>query len=236
MMVSSRAFRRQRGQRGSALFIALISLLALTFTGLAMVRAMDSATLIAGNFSFRQAALNVADIGVEAALKDLGSIYLALGRDNNYPANCTTNCTYYAWYPNPDQNASATSGAGGAKAHCDAGTDCDNTNGVSQRIDWASETLPSTTISFTALGTGYSYKYVVERLCDMARAGTVVATSDVPKYCFSMTSPSVGSSQESASTRLGSLSTSREVAYRATIRIVGPRNASATVQAIFSKN
>lgn len=212
-------------QRGASLLIALIALLALTFTGLALVRSMDAAGLISGNFSFRQAALNIADVGVEAALSELGNTYIALGRDRNYPSGCTANCTYYAWYPDPGTCTSAT---------------CDNSNGVSARIDWTSSSLTTTAVSFTALGDGYSYTYVVERLCGLPSGGTettsVIATGEIPRYCFSLNAPVVGSSQESNAARLGSLGTTREVAYRATIRITGPRNSYAIVQAILSKN
>ena len=221
-------------QRGAALFIALISLLALTFTGLALVRAMDAAGLIAGNFSFRQAALSVADIGLEGALKDLETIYISGGRDNSYPSTCKgangvldTNCRYYAWYPDP--NVSATT------IHCTSGTNCD-TNGVSQRIDWTSANLPTTDINFVALGSGYSYQYVIERLCDATHSATDVGPADVDSACFSMSLIALGNSQESKSALLGSVVLANEVAYRATIRINGPRNTSTMVQAILMKN
>jgi hypothetical protein len=54
-------------QRGSALFIALISLVTMTLAGIALVRSVDTINLISGNFSFRQAALHASDLGVEAA-------------------------------------------------------------------------------------------------------------------------------------------------------------------------
>lgn len=54
-------------QRGVVLFFALIALVVLTLAGLAIMRAVDTATLIAGNLAFRQSALQSADYGIEDA-------------------------------------------------------------------------------------------------------------------------------------------------------------------------
>ncbi|MDD5298454.1 MAG: hypothetical protein PHU46_16240 [Rhodocyclaceae bacterium] len=229
-----------QGQRGAALFISLVALLAMTFAGLALLRSMDTAGLIAGNFSFRQAALSVADIGLEGALGALESAYIPSGRDisqrceagqtTHCTAPCNTNCTYWAWYFDPNQNAAT---------HCtnnaspSTGT-CDNANGVSQRIDWSN--IPSNNISFAALGSGFQYQYVIERLCDASHMATDIGPNDVTRFCFSMNLQSGGNSQEARSAQLGSVSAANEVAFRTTIRVTGPHNASTMVQAILMKN
>lgn len=63
-----------QGQRGVILLVALIMLVAMTLAGIALVRSMDTANLIAGNFGFRQGAVQASDAGVEAALAALPNI------------------------------------------------------------------------------------------------------------------------------------------------------------------
>ncbi|HKQ25150.1 MAG TPA: hypothetical protein VJT81_11975 [Burkholderiales bacterium] len=54
-------------QRGVVLFIALIVLVAMTMAGLAMMRAVDTNNLIAGNLAFKNAASSAGDAAIEAA-------------------------------------------------------------------------------------------------------------------------------------------------------------------------
>jgi hypothetical protein len=58
-------------QRGVVLMIALIVLVALTLAGLSMIRSTDTGVTIAGNLSFRQAASQALDAGIEAAVTAL---------------------------------------------------------------------------------------------------------------------------------------------------------------------
>lgn len=53
--------------RGAVLFIALIVLVAMTLAGIAIMRSVDTATLIAGNLAFKQGTVQSADNGIEAA-------------------------------------------------------------------------------------------------------------------------------------------------------------------------
>jgi Tfp pilus assembly protein PilX len=56
------------GQRGIVLVVALIVLVAITVAGMAMIRSVDTATLVAGNLAFQQSATHAADKGVEQAV------------------------------------------------------------------------------------------------------------------------------------------------------------------------
>lgn len=64
--MSARAFSGAR-QRGAVLFIALIVLVAMSLTGIALIRGVDTANLIAGNLAFKQNATHGGDWGVEQA-------------------------------------------------------------------------------------------------------------------------------------------------------------------------
>jgi type IV pilus assembly protein PilX len=54
-------------QRGTALFIALIMLVAMSLMGIALVRSVDTTAVIAGNMAFNQGSLMATDVAVQAA-------------------------------------------------------------------------------------------------------------------------------------------------------------------------
>jgi len=63
---------RPAKQAGVVLFIALIALIVMSLAAVALIRSVDTNTMIAGNLSFKQSALISADSGVETALSWLG--------------------------------------------------------------------------------------------------------------------------------------------------------------------
>jgi type IV pilus assembly protein PilX len=69
--------------RGAVLFIALIVLVAMTLAGIAIMRSVDTATLIAGNIAFKQGTVASADDGVERAYQWLLTNRAALATTNN---------------------------------------------------------------------------------------------------------------------------------------------------------
>jgi Tfp pilus assembly protein PilX len=62
--ISSQPFAKR--QNGVVLIISLIVLVAMTLAGIALLRSVDIATLIAGNLAFRQSSTTGADTGVGA--------------------------------------------------------------------------------------------------------------------------------------------------------------------------
>lgn len=72
-MLANRTFLSQRApsarrQGGVVMLVALIVLVVMTLAGIAMMRSMDTSTMIAGNMAFKQAATHAADTGVESAI------------------------------------------------------------------------------------------------------------------------------------------------------------------------
>jgi type IV pilus assembly protein PilX len=59
---------RASGQRGMVLLVALVVLVAVMIAGVAMMRSVDTATLVSGNIAFQRSATNAADKGIEAAI------------------------------------------------------------------------------------------------------------------------------------------------------------------------
>lgn len=62
-----RGYAHSARQRGAVLFISLIVLVAMTMAGIALMRSVDTGSLIAGNLALRSAATNAADAGIESA-------------------------------------------------------------------------------------------------------------------------------------------------------------------------
>ncbi|MGD9951813.1 MAG: hypothetical protein AB7S87_04430 [Burkholderiales bacterium] len=63
----SRRIADRPGQEGAVLFIALIVLVAMSLAGIALIRSVDTANLIAGNLAFKQNATHGGDWGAEEA-------------------------------------------------------------------------------------------------------------------------------------------------------------------------
>ncbi len=63
----------RRQQRGLSLLFVLIALSVLAVSAFALVRNSDVSTLVAGNIAFRQGATQAAELGVSAAIAELGN-------------------------------------------------------------------------------------------------------------------------------------------------------------------
>ena len=133
-------------QRGVVLFMALIALVALTLAGLAMVRSVDTGNVIAGNMAFRQAAMQQADVGIEAAFLALPGI-VNTSRDANI-AN-----QYYAI-------RQAVDAIGVPRAVSWADVPCRN----------------STNATVTCSDQAYQVRYVIDRLCEQETTGSTIVT------------------------------------------------------------
>lgn len=76
-------------QRAVVLFFTLIALLAMSLASVALIRSVDTSTLIAGNLAFKQAATTSGDAGIEAAINWLAATQTANNAINvlNDPAH-----------------------------------------------------------------------------------------------------------------------------------------------------
>jgi type IV pilus assembly protein PilX len=71
-------------QRGVVLIFALIALLAIMLAAVALIRSVDTSTMIAGNLAFKQAATTSGDAGTEAAMSWLATTQAANNAKNIY--------------------------------------------------------------------------------------------------------------------------------------------------------
>lgn len=63
----------RRRQEGVVLMIALIMLVAMSLAGVALMRSVETAVIVAGNFAFKEAGIQVADRGVQEASRWLAA-------------------------------------------------------------------------------------------------------------------------------------------------------------------
>jgi type IV pilus assembly protein PilX len=197
-------------QRGVALFFALISMLAIMLAAVALVRSVDTSTIIAGNLAFQQAATASSDAGTEAAIAWLMTVEKANAAmnvltDSNHPFNQNNAAAGYYASLNPALSLTATSGT---------------------RILW--DNTDSALLSVDS--SGNTTRYVIQRMC--RTAGVAVASADclfsgaiqdnngqnIPlpqEICKGVGCPAAGQSPQ----------------LRITSRTTGPRNTLSYVQA-----
>lgn len=187
-----------RRQRGVILFIALIVLVAMSLAGVALIRGVDNANLIAGNLAFRQGATHAADWGVELARTWLSS-QSAVTLDANQPG--VTNGTAY-W------------------ANMQANLDFTGRDTAKTAFDW------STASTAVADGNGNDVQFVIHRLCEAA--GASASTNCIR----STTGGSASGTKGGAAYGTFALSSTTQLYYRITTRVVGPRNTVSYVQVV----
>lgn len=202
-------------QRGVVLFIALIALVAMTLAGIALMRSVDTANVIAGNFAFKESAIHATDRGTEIAMNELcpidpstGKCSLTTGLISNNGSTQVNN-QYY-----PVRQAEV------------AGIP-----GMPATVDWSAVT--KTTIP----NTGNDVQYVVERMCDPIPASGVVPAvpngpsqqnrNDVTDYCITAPQCSPG-----VSINAPPFCVAGDISYRVTARVTGPRGTVSVVQSI----
>ena len=198
-----------RQQRGVVLFIALIALVAIALAAVGLMRSADTSNVIAGNMAFKASTINASDLGVEDAFDKLATI-VTTSLEANYPAGCTTACTYYPTLREPDTRGLPTVkelGAGG---------------GAGAAINWSSVA----SVALPAELSQYEVRYVIDRLCQ----GPPPVT-DVQANCYNE-APTGGGTKKSLGVVFSSTTT---VYYRVTVRVVGPRNTLSYVQVVLSR-
>ena len=202
---------RAHAQTGVALIMVLIMLAAMAIAGVALVRIVDSANTISGNFAFRQATLNIADLGVEAAVAKLAEIRGKKAQkadDSPYPTGCTTGCVYF-----PALSKTETlNGKGMPMKGSVDGT-------ATQDISWE-----GSDVEVEAAGgpSGYRIRYVIDRQC------TVAPVTEVLTECMTDT-PQGGGSKRSGAPQFTPASS---VYYRVSIQVTGPRRTQSHVQVV----
>jgi type IV pilus assembly protein PilX len=207
--------RHQRGapptlhkQRGLVLFFALIALVVMSLAAVALVRSVDTNTMIAGNLAFKQAATNSADGGLEQAIAWLGttndaSVSINVLTDASHPFNSDDAASGY--YSSADPALHLTDGTG---------------------IQWTD--ADSKLVGEDAVGN--EIRYIIQRMC--RTANSTIKTGD----CLFSQSKDPGNdlailkAQEVCSSE-GCPPPGQTPQLRITVRSAGPKNTVSYVQA-----
>jgi Tfp pilus assembly protein PilX len=130
-------------QRGVVLFFTLIALLAMSLAAVALIRSVDTSTIIAGNLSFKQSATSSGDAGIEAAIAWLATVETA-----NSGLNVLTNTAH------PFNNDNAAAGY-----YSSANPAISLTDGTGIQWDSTDSALVGTDSS------GNTIRYIIQRMC-----------------------------------------------------------------------
>ena len=206
-------------QTGVVLLIALIVLIAMTLAGIAMIRSTDTGNVVAGNIAFRQAALQEADVGVDAAFN-------ALTTSSITSTTATAGPRYYAIMQTA--TTAPALGANGAPSYIAAMTPGDAVG--------TADAYGGTGFSAT---TGNRVRYVIERMCNLVPVSGGVAAhipataAEIKANCLTY-NPAAGTNNSSRNALRVQLSNivTPIVYYRVTVRVDGPRNTLSMAQSI----
>ena len=192
--------------------ISLIVLVAMTLAGLALMRSVDTTTIIAGNLGFQQAATHSGDIGAETAIAwletnntgttlqndDINQGYFAARQGRDPAANQSWD-NYWTTVLDPNPVATPV------------------TSAVASGNVWTLLTDPVT---------GNTVSYSIQRLCN--QAGDPVS----PSTGCAVSQAVVISTGSSKGTGVVALQYANQIYYRITTRITGPRNTVSYIQTI----
>lgn len=189
-------------QHGVVLFLALIALVSMTLAGIALMRSVDTTTLIAGNLAFKQGATASADSGIEA-----GRTWLIANAGTATLSNDSAANGYYA----TDQVSLDLFG----------NVDWDGTNsGAASKA----VILPDSALPSALKNKGYIVSYIIHRLCQNSGALSGGSCGTFQE------SSSSGGTQGGGGIK--ALSGVLQGNYRITARVRGPKNAISFVQAV----
>jgi Tfp pilus assembly protein PilX len=198
-------------QSGVSLLIALIALVAMALAGIALIRAVDTNSMIASNMAFRQSTRESADAGIEAARTWL------LDKADTAPATLEGNSAGDGYYAtNAEINLTGNMGSGKTVSWLN------NDRTAAEGGAIAPACLATTDAA------GNVVCYVIQRMCDATGAFNADTCDSV------IANESSGQSQNSLdlipSPKGGGQALS--AVYRVTVRAAGPRNNLSYVQAL----
>jgi hypothetical protein len=198
----------ERRQTGLALLMALIMMVIITVSALSMLLMMRSGSSAAANIAFREAAVRVADVGVESARTFIFS------KDDSYRKKDHDTDGYYA-----NEQPGFSAGAYdfySCTNYFDLGT-CSATNAR----------------EFGSIVSGYRVYYVIHRMASSSdlECSEAGANCMYPPNATSASGAVDGVSKSGGGGSPGITASGGRVLYRITIKVVGPRFNTRYIQA-----
>ncbi|WP_371323640.1 hypothetical protein VX159_14760 [Dechloromonas sp. ZY10] len=208
-----------RNQRGVALMVAMIALVVMALAGVALLRAVDTNALVAGNLAFRQSAVNAGDSGVESARTWLGANSAGLEQD-------LAASGYYA----SRMNVGGVDGKG-------IDLTGSRTTSTADDVKWVNadgSTQPGQYTPFCVAAKdegGNKICYVIHRLCD--QTGPLADAGCSSTYSATSGGGSAGTLQQGSTYQKTIVGEGTLMGfYRISVRVSGPRNNTGYVQAV----
>jgi type IV pilus assembly protein PilX len=193
------------------MFIALLVMVALSLAGIALIRSADTATIVAGNLAFKQAATSAVDRSVEQAIEALFDPVADMTTSDPVISNKTANLLAQNYF------ACVQAAAGGCLP---ANTPIPEVPTVMTTVArFASAGLNAGLVPVDAAG-NRSY-YVIERMC--ANPGAAVGSN------CNLSNLALGA--DAGTQHYEGLVRPGDAYYRVTVRVEGPRNTVQYAQA-----
>lgn len=200
---------RQAWQQGIILPVTLIVLVAMTLAGIALLRSVDTSSVIAGNLAFKQSATASGDAGVEAAIAWLVRTAPSGSLDQDMPGS--------GYYATRQDALDLTGNKRDPVATADDDLNWDDRGAVTTMAEDAA---------------GNQVAYVIHRMCD--GVGPLDARTCSTQQVF-MKGKNDGSEGQMGGYHQGEIDNSSVRGfYRITARVTGPRNTTSYVQAVVS--
>ncbi len=252
-----------RQQRGIVLLVAMIALVALSLSGIMLMRSIDTSNVVSGNFAFNEATTQMADVGMRAAEN-----MITTNAYNNDPSNSNCNAAgpsrpgdVAATFPTGDAqtvpNAQWSNLNPGKAKHPNCPhfystyfTDIDpNTNlprnfpadGWSSPIDVPN--IPNGCQNNVPSTCDYTAQYFVERMCtretwrwDNSIAPALSAVNSTPAWTSGAPTFKACLATPIYDTAGVAIPNRGRLYYRVTVQVNGPRNTRSLVQYYFGQN
>lgn len=190
--------------QGVVLFIALIALVVMSLAAVALIRSVDTNSVIAGNLSFKQSARTSSDRGAETALGWISARMIA------NPASLNSDIAgdgYYATYTTLNFDADPAllkADATWSDANSEAATGSDIVGGVEDN------------------GKGNNIRYIIQRMCSQAAPPKNDATN---RCLFGEAGRGENSKGDKSRPRCcGQAGATSSPVYRVTVRVTGAKN------------
>ncbi len=208
-------------ERGFVLVLALVILIIITLSSVAMISSLRGGISASGNIAFRQAATRAADVAVDGAFQWVQTNMATAGAlDGNLAASGAPR--YYATMSAADS---------GCKKDGAAGSFSPQMYRFSDTVT-GSDGFPCAALVASSPA-GYTLYYVVHRMANATGACPTPAGCLAPSI-VSATSSSAGCSMDPTSASFcgaSATTTNTLVYYRITIKVVGPRQNNRYIQA-----
>lgn len=226
-MTQPRIASHRTASRGLSLIVVLLSLLTLAFASVALIRSIDTGTLVIGNLGFKKAATSSSDQSADAAVAWLQSRTTGTTLFNDITDDGQA---YYATSIealDPIGNSRPGNGLP-ARPFIDWGNNaCKNCVSAGQCSVCLAPSAPISTPD------GWTHRYLITRLCKCAGDSNGNCSDGSANICSTPTSNTASASPKRGELKYGDnlrFTSSNSPFFRIIVRTEGPHNTASTTE------